>query len=193
MSDIFEADDDSTSLSEEEKHDLKQKWVTTKDELNKLEAKGIFGAQVWLLGYKKDILNVQFLQKLHKKMFADVWDWAGKFRITEKNIGIAPYLVTSELKKLYDDVHYWIEHKTYSPKEIALRFHHKLVQIHPFPNGNGRISRIMADLIMKKLGQKEFSWGEGGLIKVSELRQKYIQALQKADRGDYSGLLELIN
>jgi len=192
VTDIFETDDSATPLSEEEKQDLKQKWVTTKHDLNKLEAKGIFKAQVWLLTNKTDILNTAFLQKLHKKMFADVWNWAGKFRTTEKNIGIAPYLVSSELKKLYDDTAYWIEHKTYPPYEIAIRFHHRLVQIHPFPNGNGRIARIMADLIMRCLGEKEFDWGETSLIEISELRKNYIAALRKADDGDYSPLLEFV-
>ncbi|MDR1327280.1 MAG: mobile mystery protein B [Heliobacteriaceae bacterium] len=193
MSNIFEADDSSTPLSEEEKPDLKQKWITTREELNEFEAKGIFEAQVWLLTHKANILNTRFLQKLHKKMFANVWKWAGKFRVTEKNIGIAPYLISSELKNLYDDVAYWIENKTYKPYEIALRFHHKLVHIHPFPNGNGRISRIMADLIMKRLNEKEFDWGEGSLIEISKLRKNYINALRKAASGDYSELLEFIN
>jgi len=192
MGDIFQHDDGATALSEEEKQDLKPKWATTKKELNDLEARNIFKAQVWLLQNKTKILNMSFLQTLHKKMFDDVWLWAGKFRVTEKNIGIAPYLVSSELKKLYDDTAYWMEHKTYPPNEIALRFHHRLVQIHPFPNGNGRIARIMADLIMKCQGEKEFDWGEKSLIAASELRKKYINSLRKADEGDYSELFSLV-
>jgi len=190
MNDIFTVDDASTPLSDEERQDLKQKWAATKGELNDLEAKNIFKAQIWLLTNKTDILNAAFLQKLLKKMFADVWKWAGKFRTSENNLGVAPYSVSSELKKLYDDAAYWIENKTYEPCEIAVRFHHRLVQVHPFPNGNGRISRIMADLILKRLNGKEFDWCVSCLLEPSEIRKNYIAALQKADNGDYSALLD---
>jgi len=189
---IFETDDNSTPLTEEEKQQLKAKWVTTRSELNELETKGIADAEIWLLKNKKDILNEKFIKTLHKKMFGDIWKWAGTFRTTERNIGAAPYEIQPKLRILLDDVKFWITNKTYTEKEIAIRFHHRLVQIHPFPNGNGRISRIMADLIMQSFGLENLDWGSGNLTEISELRTKYISALQEADRGDYSLLINFV-
>ena len=125
-------------------------------------------------------------------MFGDIWKWAGTFRTTERNIGVAPYEIQPKLRILLDDVKFWIDNRTFSPKEIAIRFHHRLVQIHPFPNGNGRISRLMADLLMKQFGLPILDWGSGSLTEISELRRKYISALQDADNGDYSSLLHFI-
>ena len=189
---IFETDDNSTPLTEEEKLQLKAKWITTRAELNELETKGIANAEIWLLKNKKDILNETFIKNLHKKMFGDIWKWAGTFRTTERNIGVAPYEIQPKLRILLDDVKFWIDNRTFSPKEIAIRFHHRLVQIHPFPNGNGRISRLMADLLMKQFGLPVLDWGSGSLTEISELRRKYISALQDADNGDYSSLLHFI-
>lgn len=194
MSNIFESDDNSTPLTEEEKKGLIPSWVTNRSELNDLESRGIFDAEKWLLtSRQKDLLSEKFIKQVHKKMFEGTWKWAGKFRTTERNIGVAPYAIAVELQKLFDDVNYWIEHKTYPPLEISARFHHRLVYIHPFPNGNGRHSRLMADLLMKKLGEKSLNWGEGSLVEISELRQTYIEALRKADRGDYSALLDFVS
>ena len=186
---IFETDDNSTPLTEEEKQQLKAKWITTRAELNELETKGIVDAEIWLLQNKKDILNETFIKNLHKKIFGDIWKWAGTFRTTERNIGVAPYEIQTKLRILLDDVKFWIDNRTFSPKEIAIRFHHRLVQIHPFPNGNGRISRLMADLLMRQFGLPVLNWGSGSLTEISELRRKYILALQEADNGDYSSLL----
>ena len=190
---IFETDDNSTPLTEEEKQQLKVKWITTRAELNELETKGIANAEIWLLKNKKDILNETFIKNLHKKMFGDIWKWAGTFRTTERNIGVAPYEIQPKLRILLEDVKFWIDNRTFSPKEIAIRFHHRLVQIHPFPNGNGRISRLMADLLMKQFGLTVLNWGSGSLTEISELRKKYILALQDADNGDYTLLLSFIN
>ena len=168
---IFETDDNSTPLTEEEKQQLKAKWITTRAELNELETKGIADAEIWLLKNKKDILNETFIKNLHKKMFGDIWKWAGTFRTTERNIGVAPYEIQPKLRVLLDDVKFWIDNHTYSPKEIAIRFHHRLVQIHPFPNGNGRISRLMADLLMKQFDLPALNWGSGNLTEISKLRK----------------------
>jgi len=194
MSNIFEADDNSTPLTEEEKQGLIPSWVTNGSELNDLESRGIFDAEKWLLtSRQKDLLSEKFIKLVHKKMFEATWKWAGKSRKTERNIGVAPYAIGVELQKLFDDVNYWIEHKTYPPIEIGARFHHRLVYIHPFPNGNGRHSRLMADLLMKKLNEKPLNWGQGSLVEISELRKTYIEALRKADRGDYSTLLAFVS
>ena len=116
---IFETDDNSTPLTEEENQQLKAKWITTRTELNELETKGIADAEIWLLKNKKDILNETFIKNLHKKMFGDIWKWAGTFRTTERNIGVAPYEIQPKLKILLDDVRFRIDNRTFSPKEIA--------------------------------------------------------------------------
>ena len=188
--DIFEADDNSTPLTAEEKNDLKLKWITLRSELNEAEARNIAQAQLWLASNKKkDVCSDTFLRNLHKKMFCDVWVWAGEYRITERNIGVAPYQIPMKLMQLFDDLNFWIDNKTYSDHEIAVRLHHKLVHIHPFPNGNGRVSRLMADLVLRKLEGKTLYWGDTNLVDVSEVRRKYIDALRKADAGDYTDLL----
>lgn len=188
--DIFEADDNSTPLTPEEKNGLKLKWITLRSELNETEARNIAQAQLWLASNKKkDVCSDTFLRKLHKKMFCDVWIWAGEYRTTERNIGVAPYQIPMKLMQLFDDLNFWIDNKTYSNHEIAVRLHHKLVQIHPFPNGNGRVSRLMADLVLRKLEGKTLYWGDTNLVDVSEVRRKYIDALRKADAGDYTDLL----
>ena len=192
--DIFEADDNSTPLTIEEKNGLKLKWITLRSELNEVEARNIAQAQIWLLTNKnKDIFSEKFLMTLHKKMFGEVWNWAGVYRTSERNIGVVPYMIPIKLMELFDDVKFWIENKTYSPHEIAVRFHHRLVLIHPFPNGNGRISRLMADLVSLKLDNKKLYWGNTDLVNVSEVRSNYINALRKADSGDYSDLLDFTN
>ena len=188
--DIFEADDNSTPLTAEEKNGLKLKWITLRSELNEAEARNIAQAQLWLASNKKkDVCSDTFLQNLHKNMFCDVWVWASEYRITERNIGVAPYQIPMKLMQLFDDLNFWIDNKTYSNHEIAVRLHHKLVQIHPFPNGNGRVSRLMADLVLQKLEGKTLYWGDTNLVDVSEVRRKYIDALRKADAGDYTDLL----
>ena len=188
--DIFEAEDNSTPLTAEEKNGLKLKWITLRSELNEAEAQNIAQAQLWLASNKKkDVCSDTFLRKLHKKMFCDVWIWAGEYRTTERNIGVAPYQIPMKLMQLFDDLIFWIDNKTYSNHEIAVRLHHKLVQIHPFPNGNGRVSRLMADLVLQKLEGKTLYWGDTNLVDVSEVRRKYIDALRKADAGDYTDLL----
>ena len=189
--DIFEADDNSTPLTAEEKDGLKLKWITLRSELNEAEARNIAQAQVWLMSNKnKDFCSDTFLRELHKKMFGDVWKWAGTYRTSERNIGVAPYQIPMKLMQLFDDVNFWIENKKYSNREIAVRLHHKLVQIHPFPNGNGRVSRLMADLVLEKLEGTKLYWGNKNLVNVSEIRSTYIAALRKADAGDYSDLQE---
>ena len=189
--DIFAADDNSTPLTTEEKNGLKLKWITLRSELNEAEVRNIAQAQLWLASNKKkDVCSDSFLRNLHKKMFGDVWVWAGEYRITERNIGVAPYQISIKIMQLFDDLKFWIDNKTYSNHEIAVRLHHRLVQIHPFPNGNGRVSRLMADLVLQKLNGTSLYWGDTNLVNVSEVRSQYIDALRKADAGDYTDLLD---
>ena len=193
MADIFASDDNSTPLTPEEREGLKPKWITLRRELNEFETRNILDAEIWLATHKQcDVLNDTFLMRLHKRMFGQVWKWAGEYRNTERNIGVAPYQIPVKLKALFDDVKFWIEYHTFPNLEIAVRLHHKLVLIHPFPNGNGRISRLMADLLMQQLGEPRLYWGDGNLTDITELRKKYIDALHAADAGDYSGLKKFV-
>lgn len=120
-------------------------------------------------------------------MFGKVWLWAGQFRRTDKNIGVSWLRVAVELRQLIDDTKAWVEFKTYPADEIAYRFHHRLVWIHLFPNGNGRHSRLMADIILTELfGIDAFTWGQDDLLRANEMRKQYIKALKTADQHDYT-------
>jgi Fic-DOC domain mobile mystery protein B len=131
--------------------------------------------------------------KLHNEMFGDVWDWAGKTRQIELSIGIKAYLVSTELKKLVDDLEFWDLNKTFSVVEIASRLHHRAVQIHPFINGNGRWSRMIANIYLKQNNLNPTKWNENLLSKDNIHRKEYINALKMADNGDYSKLIEMQN
>ncbi len=170
---------------------MKFKHITTRGELDHLEQANIESGLIWLNRKKDyDILTEQFIRELHKMLFGDIWKWAGTFRKTEKNIGINSVHISTQLRLLLDDVHFWIEHKTHSPIEIAVRFHHKLVYIHLFPNGNGRHARIIADVLLKSNGHSEIDWSGGfNLQAMNERRKQYIKALRFADGGDYGPLL----
>ena len=137
-------------------------------------------------------MDVGFLRELHRRMFSDTWDWAGKFRRTMKNIGVAPELVPERTQNLFRDVQYWLDHHTYAVDEIAARFHHMLVAIHPFPNGNGRHARLMADALLRQVGASPFTWGSASLDAESAIRKRYLRALQAADTGDYAPLLSFV-
>ena len=123
-------------------------------------------------------------------MLGTVWNWAGKFRTTERSIGIAPHQIQIDLRQLLDDARYWIDNDTYEPDEIAVRFHHRLVWIHPFSNGNGRHARMAADLLAVAHGRPRFTWGRSSLVEASEAREGYITALRAADRHEIEPLLE---
>ncbi len=186
---------DSTLLDYGELQELLLTHISTRGELNFWEAENIKDAMLWGSKLKtKDILNTKFICTLHKKMFSNVWAWAGKFRKTNKNIGLPFHLVEVELQTLCDDANAWIEFNTYPPDEFAARFHHRLVFIHPFSNGNGRHSRYMADLILNKIFNVDmFTWGKTeNRTEPGKIRQKYIEALKAADDHDYSQLLEFV-
>ena len=184
-----------TPLDEEESEGLKIPAISTKGELDEFEQKNIEEAIQWTVGKKmklEKLLSEEFVKSLHKRMYGEVWKWAGKFRLSEKNIGTQSWNIPTELKVLLEDTKYWIENGTYSEDEIAIRFKHRIVSIHCFPNGNGRHSRLMADLIAEKLcKQKIFSWGQShsNLSNENDARSSYLAALKKADKGDYTDLL----
>ncbi|MDN3643186.1 mobile mystery protein B [Lutimonas halocynthiae] len=190
----FDYKDGQTPLDEEEKEGLKIKSITTQGELDEFEQLNIEKAVEWTIHTKlkpENILTEKFIKNLHKKMYGDVWKWAGQFRRTEKNIGILWTKIGIELKNLLDDTKYWIENKTYSYEEIAIRFKHRIVSIHCFPNGNGRHSRMMADIIMESIfGGEIFSWHQSNMVKANQTRKQYIEALKEADNGIIKPLIE---
>jgi Fic-DOC domain mobile mystery protein B len=189
---LIEEDDGSTPLTEEEREQLVPSYITLKRELNEAEQANILDAESWAFDRKRDVLNERVLTDLHNRMFGRVWRWAGSYRRSQKNVGVDAYRIPIDLRQLIEDCRYWIEHETYSPDEIATRFHHRLVAIHPFPNGNGRHARLATDLLLTKLGQERFSWGQVNLVDASETRDTYINALRAADRHDYAPLLAFV-
>lgn len=189
MTDLFEEPDDATPLSSDERKALIPSDITYRSELNHAEQESIARAQDWALSRRRNLLTEKFVKDLHARMLGDVWRWAGDFRTSDRNIGIAYYEIPVALRQLLADAAAWLEHKAYSPDEIAVRFHHRLVQIHPFPNGNGRHSRLMADLLVMQLGGKRFSWGSTNLQDAGEVRRRYVEALRAADNHDMAPLL----
>jgi Fic-DOC domain mobile mystery protein B len=189
MTDLFEEPDDATPLTPDERQALIPSDITYRRELNKAEQENIARAQDWALSRRRELLTERFIKDLHKRMLGEVWRWAGNFRITERNIGIPYYQIPVALRELLDDVKAWIEYKTYPPDEIAVRFHHRLVHIHPFPNGNGRHSRLMADLLIMQFGGERFTWGSANLQDPGEVRKRYIESLKAADNHDLGPLL----
>jgi Fic-DOC domain mobile mystery protein B len=193
VTDLFHEPDDATPLAPEERDGLLQTWITHRRDLNEAEQENILKGAAWARRSRgltaEGLLNDAFSRTLHKRMFGEVWKWAGTYRQTERNIGIDAYRISAELAAMFDDVRYWVEHKTFPADEIAIRLHHRLVAIHPFPNGNGRHARLMADLLIERLGGVHFSWGGGSLADVGELRRQYVAALRAADNHDIGPLL----
>jgi len=186
--------DGQTPLDEEEKEGIKIKSITTQGELDEFEQLNIEKAIEWTIHANlkaERILTEKFIKYLHKKMYHEVWKWAGEFRKTNKNIGINWTQIGVELKTLIDDTKYWVENKTFSPEEIAIRFKHSIVAIHCFPNGNGRHSRLMADIIIESIFENEiFSWHKSNMVKANETRKAYIKALREADSGNIEPLMK---
>ena len=193
MTDLFQESDDATPLEPGERDGLLQTWITHRHDLNEAEQENIVNGAAWARrrrGLKTvDLLNDEFARTLHKRMFGDVWKWAGTYRRTERNIGIAAHRIPMEMAALFDDARYWAKRATYPPDEMAVRLHHRLVAIHPFPNGNGRHARMMADLLIERLGGEPFSWGSGSLADTGELRARYVAALRAADGHNIGPLL----
>jgi len=184
----------ATPIDREESEGLRLTHITTREELNLFEAENIRAGMMWAWrSRRKEMLDEGFIKLLHQKMFGDVWKWAGEFRKSNKNIGVAREKIGIELRKLCEDMKGWIEFDSWPIDEMAVRFHHRLVWIHPFANGNGRHARMMTDLLLeKKFGAMRFTWGKDEINQANDCRQQYIQALQSADRGDYSHLLRFV-
>ena len=183
-----------TPLDEDEKEGLILKTITTRKELDEQEQLNIDESKVWLLKTKLNldkILNEEFIKQLHSKMFENVWRWAGSFRNSNKNIGVDKFEIPVQVRQLIDNAKYWIENKTFPEEEIAIRFGHRLVQIHLFPNGNGRHSRLIADVLMSKgFNKEEFTWGSTNLSADGTVRASYLNALKIADDRSFSDLIK---
>ena len=194
MTGIMEYPGWATPLDTNEMGGLKFKHITTREELDELEQANIESGLRWLARHRGDVLTDEFAINLHKRLFGDVWDWAGTFRKTGKSIGIDAIHIPAELRMLMDNARYWAEHQTYPASEAAVRFHHRLVQIHPFPNGNGRHSRIMADAVLTRVYKtKPIDWAGGfDLQKMNDRRTVYIAALKAADGEDFGPLIVFI-
>ena len=183
-------DEANTPLEAEEREQLIPTYITTRAELNEAEQVNITRASLWLRRARNvDVLDDAFLRDLHKRMFGEVWKWAGQYRRTPRNIGIDAYRIPMAVRELVHDARYWVDNGTYPPDEIAIRFSHRLVSIHPFPNGNGRHSRLVADLLAMELGQPRFTWGRTNLVDPGETRGAYVAALRAADGGEIEPLL----
>ena len=188
----FKYPEGATPIDPNEVKGLLLTHITTQSELNRWEQDNIVEALAWIDKTKPtNILNGLFIKQLHKRMFGNVWRWAGEFRQSDKNIGVSWHQVPMNLQNLYDDVPVWIQSQYESPEEMAVRFHHRLVWIHPFPNGNGRHARLMADIFIENvLHGAPFTWGKRDLSNPGENRSRYINALHEADNGNLIPLLE---
>ena len=191
----FEEPDGATPLDQDERQGLKFPHITTRGELDELEQANIEQALDWLARRRSgDIFDDRFVRTLHKRLFGDVWSWAGDYRLTEKNIGIDPRQISMQLRMLLDNARYWAEHGVYPPREAAARFHHRMVQIHPFPNGNGRHARIATDVMLEDYyDHPPIEWASGFDLQAdNERRNAYIAALRAADAGDFDPLLTFV-
>lgn len=183
----------ATPLDADELEGLLHPHARTRAALNYLEAANIRKAEKWAFGQSHgDLLTPSFIQMLHRRMFGEVWRWAGQYRKTEKNIDVLAWSIPIEVHKACLDVEAQALHKSYSIDELAARFHHRLVYIHPFPNGNGRLSRMMADLLLVSYKEVRFSWGIKDLLQQNDVRARYLDALRAADTRNYKPLLEFI-
>lgn len=189
---VFTTGDGNTPLSPDEQADLIPN-LATKEELNEWERSNILIAYDWALSSRtlkrQDPLTESYVRDLHRRMFDQTWKWAGIYRNTEKNIGIPAHQIRDALGALLGDVRYWVEHQTYPADETAVRFHHRLVFIHPFSNGNGRHARLMADVMAKLQDRPLFTWGGADIAQAGDFRKNYIDALRAADKGDMTSLI----
>ena len=187
---VVDRDDEANTLiTAEEREQLIPSYITLRHELNEAEQINIGAAQRWAQGRRRDVLQRSFLRELHQRMFGDVWRWAGKYRTTARNIGVEAHRIAMDLQQAIDDARYSVELSSYPVDEIAVRFSHRLVAIHPFPNVNGRLSRLVGDLLAHQLGQPPFTWGRANLVNAGETRARYAEALQAADKHDIGPLL----
>ena len=189
---LFDADGAATPLPPEERGGLIPAYITLRGELNEAEQRGVLAADAWAFARRRPVLDETFLRNLHKRMFGEVWRWAGQYRRTGRNLGVDAHRIPAEMAQLLDEVRYWTGNRVYPPDEIAARFHHRLVFIHCYPNGNGRHARLAADLLLARLNLPRFTWGSANLTAAGQARQAYVAALRAADGQDYSPLFAFV-
>ena len=181
----------ATPLDPDEAEDLRPGHIRTRGELNVWEQENILVSVSWIPRARSKALDEATIRELHRRMFSETWKWAGAFRLSDKTIGIHWPQIPEAVRNFVEDGRFWLREGTFSPDESAIRLHHRLAQIHPFPNGNGRHARLWSDMLLLQNGRPPISWGGRNLETGSEARKKYIRALQRADEGDYRPLLDL--
>jgi Fic-DOC domain mobile mystery protein B len=175
----------ATPVEEEDLEGLIPDFVATRADLNQVEFENIVRALPWAHRQARTrgpdgILDYGFLLTLHRRMFGDVWAWAGTQRQRLTNIGVEPSLIVSQAQLSLDDAKYWHAQRVFPPHDIAARIHGRLVSVHPFRNGNGRCTRLMADLYLTSIGVEQFTWGATNLDIDGSGRAAYIAALLRA-------------
>lgn len=197
MTVLIDNPEGATPLSPDDILGLKHKHVETRSQLNELEAANILQCQLWASKLKNPTLEAifdrDFITLLHRALFGEVWDWAGDFRLRELNIGVEPLNIPVDLHNFLEDAKCWIEFSHYTPLELSARIQHRLVQIHPFVNGNGRHSRIFTDIVrIFLLKEKPMKWAKANLEDMTTERAAYISGLRKADGGDFTEFVEYL-
>jgi Fic-DOC domain mobile mystery protein B len=186
--------DGSTPIDPDEARVLIPSHVATQAQLNEWEHENIVQGERWAFSRRrKNLLTAEFMKQLHRKMFGETWRWAWQWRTTGKNIGVAPEDVGASVRQLLHDVEAQVDGHSYPIREIAARLHHRLVWIHPFPNGNGRLARTFVDLLLRAHGEPRFTWGGDDLVSAGEARERYIAALRSADARDYAPLFKFLD
>jgi len=180
----------ASPLDPDEAADLIPDHIATVSQLNEWEATNIFHAEAWAFDRRHtDVTTEDFVKALHRKMFDQTWRWAGRYRNTEKNLGSPPHLIPMEVRDACANAGYWRANKVFALTELAVRFHHRIVAVHPFPNGNGRHARLLADVALFSMGEDRLTWGRTSLQQAGSTRSEYIAALRAADAGDFKPLL----
>lgn len=183
----------ATPLSADDLDGLIPGHITTQGELDAWEQQNILEARTRLARRRpKELLTDDAIRRIHRFMFGQTWQWAGHYRHSDTNIGVGWEHIPERVRILCDDARYQRDHRVYSAVEFGARFHHRLVAIHPFPNGNGRHARLVTDLLMESMGEPPFSWGSAGLNAAGAARDAYLRALRAADTGEYELLFRFV-
>jgi Fic-DOC domain mobile mystery protein B len=197
VTDVAAGPADAMPLTEAERQGLLLP-VLTRAELNRAEAENITKAMSWLFLSRRrlrpeSVTDEEWLKRLHRRMYGDVWAWAGEYRTADRNPGVPYWQVRMDMRNILNDVRVWLGDTSgsrYSTDECAVRFGYRMVVVHPFANGNGRWSRLASDALSVSLGGSRFTWGRASLTEQGTLRRIYIAALQTADTsGDFRPLL----